>query len=77
MMIMIIIINAKIFPKRHFCGISKTFFKNKLTFIKNAVLHTTTLIHCKAKQVLRDLRNGSEITFAAGATKVHVKNMKT
>ena len=52
---MIIIINAKIFPKRHFCGISKTFFKNKLTFMKKAVLHTATPMHCKVRQVLRDL----------------------
>ena len=52
---MIIMINAQSFRKRHFCGISKTFFKNKLTFMKKAVLHTTTLMHCKARQVLRDL----------------------
>ena len=52
---MIIIINAQSFRKRHFCGISKTFFKNKLTFMKKTVLYTTTLMHCKAKQVLRDL----------------------
>ena len=55
MIIIIIIINDKSFRKRHFCGISKTFFKNKLTFMKKAVLHTTTLMHCKARQVLRDL----------------------
>ena len=45
--------------------------------MKKAVLHTTTLMHCKAIQVLRDPWNGSEITFVAGATKVHVKNLKT
>ena len=38
-------------------------------------------MHCKARQVLRDLfstnqGNGSEMTFVAGATKVHVKNLK-
>ena len=33
----------------------ETFFKNKLTFMKKAVLHTTTLMHCKARQVLREL----------------------
>ena len=48
-------INTKSFRKRHFCGISKTFFKNKHTFMKKAVLHTTTPMHCKARQVLRDL----------------------
>ena len=52
---MIIIINAQSFRKRHFYGISKTFFKNKLTFMKKSVLHTTTLMNCKARQVLRDL----------------------
>ena len=50
--------------------------------MKKAVLHTTTLRHCKARQVLRNLfstnqGNGSEITFVAEATKVHVKNLKT
>ena len=50
--------------------------------MKKAVLRTTTLMHCKARQVLSDLlstnqENGSEITFVAGATKVHVKNLKT
>ena len=53
--IIIIIINTKNFRKRHFCGISKTVFKNKITFMKKAVLQTTTLMHCKARQVLRDL----------------------
>ena len=55
MIIIIIIIDAESFRKRHFCGISKTLFKNKLTFMKKAVLHTSTLMHCKAKQVLGDL----------------------
>ena len=50
--------------------------------MKKAVLHTTTLMHCKARQVLRDLfstnqGNGSEMTLLAGATKVHVTNLKT
>ena len=50
--------------------------------MKKAVLHTTTLRHCKARQILGDVfsanqGNGSEITFVAGATKVHVKNLKT
>ena len=50
--------------------------------MKKAVLHTTTPMHCKARQVLRDLfgtnqGNVSKMTFVAGATKVHVKNLKT
>ena len=50
--------------------------------MKKTVMHTTTLMDCKARQVLRDLfstnqGNGSEMTFVAGATKVHIKNLKT
>ena len=50
--------------------------------MKKAVLHTTTLMHCKARQVLRNLfstnqGNGSEMTFVPGTNKVHLKNMKT
>ena len=50
--------------------------------MKKTVMHTTTLMGCKARQVLRDLfstnqGNGSEMTFVAGATKVHIKNLKT
>ena len=46
--------------------------------MKKAVLHTTTLMQCKAIQVLHDLsstnqRNGSEMT---GPTKAHVKIWK-
>ena len=57
-------------------------FKNKLTFVKKAVLHKTTPMHCKARQVLRDLfstnqGNDSEMTFVAGATKVNLKNFET
>ena len=49
--------------------------------MKKAVLHTTTLMHSKARQVLRDLfstnqGNGSEMTFVAGANKVYIKNLK-
>ena len=44
----VVIINVKNFLERHF-------FKNKRTFIKKAVLHTTTLMHCKARQVLGNL----------------------
>ena len=50
--------------------------------MKNGVLHTTTLMQCKARQILRDLFstnqvNGSKMTFVAGANKVHIKNLKT
>ena len=46
---------------QHFLG--KTFsvrflltvFENKRTFMKKAALHTNTLMHCNARQVLRDL----------------------
>ena len=49
---------------------------------KKAVPHTTTLKHCKARQVLRNLfsitkGNVSEMTFKAKATKINVKNLKT
>ena len=49
--------------------------------MKKTVLHTTTLMHCKARQVLRDLfgpnkGNDSEMTFVAGATNKRVKNLK-
>ena len=50
--------------------------------MKKAALHTITLIHCKARQVLCNLfstneGNGLEITFVAGATKINLKNLKT
>ena len=39
-------------------------------------------MHCKARQVLRALfssnqRNGSDMLFVAGATKINFKNLKT
>ena len=46
----------KKFPgKTFFAGFQLTVFENKLTFLKKAVLHTTTLMHCKARQVLGNL----------------------
>ena len=50
--------------------------------MKKAVLHTTTLMHCKTRRLLRDLfstnqGNGSEMRFVAGATKINLKNLKT
>ena len=49
---------------------------------KKSVLNTTTLMHCTARQVLRNLLqtnrdNGSNMTFAAGATKLNLENLKT
>ena len=65
-----------------FEGFQYTAFKNNLTFMKKAVIHTTTLMHCKSRQVLRDLfstdqGNGSEMTFTAEATKINLENSKT
>ena len=46
--------------------------------MKKAVLHTTTLTHCKVRHILRDLfsteqGNDSEMTFVKGATKINLK----
>ena len=62
-------------------GFQYTVFKNKLSFMKKAVLHIITLMHYKARQVLRDLfctNHGSapEMTFVARATKIYVKYLK-
>ena len=70
------------FPgKKLFAGFKLTVFEDKRSFMKNVVLHTTTLMHCKAWQVSCDLfsanqGNGSEMTFAAGGTKINLKNLK-
>ena len=50
-------------------------------FHDKPVLHTTTLIQWKSRQVFRDLfginqGNGSDMTFFAGATKINLKNLK-
>ena len=71
--------NVKSSLERHFYGISVV--ENKGTFMKKIVLHTTTLMQCKARQFLRDLLstdqgNGSDMTFVAGATKINLKNVK-
>ena len=47
-------------------------------FYEKAVLHTTSLMDCKARQVLRNLfstnqENGSEMIFVAGAPKINLK----
>ena len=63
-------------------GIQLTVFENKRTFMKKFVPHTTTLMHGKARQVLRSLfgtnqANGSDMTFVAGATKINLRILKT
>ena len=56
-------------------------FEDKRTFMKKVVLHTATLMHCKARQVLRNLfntnqGNGSDMTFVAGSTKINLKKFQ-
>ena len=46
---------SKVSWKDIFSGFQLTVFENKRSFMKKTVLHTTTLMHCKARQVLRDL----------------------
>ena len=69
-------------------GFQLAVFKNKLTFMKKkqtnkqTVLHTTTLMQCKAGHVIRDLfstnqENDSKMIFAVGATKIDLQNLKT
>ena len=38
-----------------FAGLQLIVFENKRTFMKKAVLHTTTQVHCKARHSLWDL----------------------
>ena len=50
--------------------------------MEKPVLHTTSPIHCKTRQILSDLFstnqvNGSEMTFLAEANKLQIKNLKT
>ena len=73
---------SKVSWKDIFAGFRLTVLENQRTFMKKAVLHTTTLMHCKVTKVLRDLfstnqENGSEMRFVAGATKINLKNLKT
>ena len=49
--------------------------------MKKTVLHTTTLIHCKTRNLLRDLfstnkGNGPNMILVAGATKINPKDLK-
>ena len=48
--------------------------------MKKVVLHITTLMHRKTRQVLRDLfstNQGNEMTFVAATSKINLKNLKT
>ena len=70
---------SKVSWKDIFPGFQLTVFKNKLTFMKRVNPHTTTLMHFKARQVLRDPFNtnqGNEMTFVTGASKINLKNLK-
>ena len=40
---------SKVSGRDIFAEFQKTVFKNKLTFMKKTVLHTTTLMQCKAR----------------------------
>ena len=56
-----------------------TFLRN---FNKQFSKIKATLTHYKARQILRDLfrtnqGNGLEMTYAAGATKINLKNLET
>ena len=67
-----------IFPLFWHIVISFFLFKS----MKKAVPHTTTLMHCKARRVLRNLfgtnqANDSDMTFVAGATKINLRILKT
>ena len=49
--------------------------------MKKTVLHATTLIHCKTRNVLHDpfstnKENGPDMTLVAGATKINPKDLK-
>ena len=58
---------SKVSRKDIFMGLQLTVVENKRTFMKKSVLHTATLMDCKARQVLRDLfstdqENGSDMS---------------
>ena len=46
---------SKVSWKDIFMGFQLTVVENKRSFMRKAVLQTTTLMYCKARQVLRDL----------------------
>ena len=58
---------SKVSWKDIFMRFQLTVVENKRTFMKKSVLHTATLMDCKARQVLRDLfstdqENGSDMS---------------
>ena len=63
---------SNVFWKDIFEGFQSIVFENKRSFMKKNALYTTTMIYCKARQVLHDIfsitKNGLEMTFVAGAT---------
>ena len=73
---------SKVSWKDIFAGFQLSAFENKSTFIKKkTVLNTSAQMHRKARHVLCDLfssnrRNGSDMTFVAGATKIDLKNLE-
>ena len=78
---MMMIINVKICWKDIFVEFQWTAFENKLTSVKKkGLLHATTLMYCKARQVLcnqlTNQENDSEMTFMPGATKIKSKVLK-
>ena len=79
---LIIIINVKKFPgNTFFVGFQLQFSKTNVLLRKKPVVHTTTLMHCKARQVFYELfstnqGNGLDMTFVARATKINFKNLE-
>ena len=72
----------KVSWKDIFCGISINNFRKQMHFYEKSARHTTTQMHCKARQVFRNLfstnqGNGSNMTFVSEATKIKLKNLKT
>ena len=55
-----------------FAGFQLTVFENKPTFAKKSVLHTTILMHSKARHCLRDLPRNDVCV-----TKTKPQNLKT
>ena len=82
-MIIIVIINVRSFLEIHFfAGFQLTVLENKRTFAKKVAVHTTALMPCKARQILRaffstNQGNGLEMIFVAGTTKINLKSLKT
>ena len=60
----IIILMSKLSWKDIFTGFQNKFLKVNLLLWKKAVLYTTTLTHCKARQVLRDQFNSNQVNVS-------------